>query len=152
MEKELYITDDCLIEDETYSTIKLLIKCFICNKILKDPMMCNNCQKVFCKACIENYPKKDKKCPNKCKNPEYKISGDKNAMLSLLKFRCRNCKGEIKYNDVKSHLDSGCETNVNSTRLADSIYIKKKLIKLTNKEIQNITELGNQINHLSSKI
>ena len=73
-------------------------------------------------------------------------------ILSLLKFRCQNCKEEIKYNDVQAHLNSGCEANLNSCRLVDSIYIKKKLIKLKDEEIHNIADMGNKINHLSSKI
>ena len=41
---DIYFTDDCLIEDEYYNGIKDLIKCKFCHKILKDPMMCNDCQ------------------------------------------------------------------------------------------------------------
>ena len=151
MKKGLFITDDCIIEDETYLKVKDLIKCVLCNKILKDPMKCNKCEKVFCKSCIENFPKKEKKCPKQCKKPKYIECIDKNAILSLLKFRCLNCKEEIKYDDVQTHLSLGCKTNLNSTRLADSLYIKKKLIKLTPDEIHDLTDLGQKINHLSSK-
>lgn len=44
-----YIDDDCLIQDENYLTFKPLMECFICKKILKNPVMCSNCQSNFCK-------------------------------------------------------------------------------------------------------
>ena len=103
------------------------------------------------KVCIYTV-KKEKKCPNKCKKPKYVECVDKKVILSLLQFRCQNCKEEIKYNDVQKHLDSGCETNLNTARLVDSIYVKKKLKKLTKEEINNIALNGKKVNHLSSKI
>lgn len=152
MINDLFITDDCIIEDEIYNGFKDLVKCFICKNILKDPMMCTKCQKVFCKDCIEIYTKQNKKCPNKCKKSKYKKCDDKSAMLSMLKFRCKNCKEEVKYNNVKIHLSSGCETNLTQSRLIDSLYEKRKLIKLSKDDVGKITNLGQKVNHLSRKL
>ena len=149
MKKEEYITDDCVVEnDPTYIGIKNLIICPICNNIYKNPMQCNNCQKIFCKKCIENY-KNDNICPINCQNPKYRESEDKNALLSLLKFLCKNCKKEISYNDIQSHLSSGCTTNLLQTKLFEEIFAKKKLKKLEKNEKYKL--IGKNVNHLSSK-
>ena len=149
MKKNEFITEDCIIEDETFSKFKNTLKCSICKKILKNPMQCNKCQRVFCKECIENYPKSKKKCPNGCKKPNYRANEDKLAMLSLLKFLCNNCKEEISYNDVESHLNRGCITNLSTCTLFDEIYAKKKLKKIKKNEIKNLNQKN--INYLSSK-
>ena len=151
MKENDYITDDCIIEDDTYLGIKDLIICPLCSKIFKEPMRCKECQNIYCKTCIDDWLKKNNICPGNCINPAYVQSDDKKGVLSLLKFRCQNCKEEIKYNDVESHLNSGCETSRTESKLIESIYKKKKLKKLTNKEIEEIIDKGHKINHISSK-
>ena len=146
MKKNDFLTDDCIIEDEVYAGIKDIIKCKYCFKILKEPMICRDCQNVYCKACID---KKPNIC--KCKNPDYVPSIDKKAVLSMLKYRCKNCKKEVKYNEVESHLNKGCKKNLTETKLIEQIYKKKKLKKLSYDEIGEITNKGQKINHLSSK-
>lgn len=149
MENKPYITDDCVIKDETYFGFQNLVKCDICQKILKDPMMCKNCQKVFCKSCIE----REKSCPNKnCMENEFVESKDKKVMLSMLKFLCSNCKEEIKYEDVEKHLSSGCKKRENELRLSDSFYKRKALKKLTPEEIAEARNKGHKIYQLSGKI
>ena len=150
MKNNDFITDDCVIQDDVYSGIKDIIKCKICSKILKEPMLCRECQSVYCKACIDNIDNKHKICP-KCENPEYVPSIDKSAILSMLKFLCKNCKKEIKYNDVESHLNKGCKKNLTENKLIEQIYKKKELKKLTPDEIEEVRNKGHKINHLSSK-
>ena len=152
MINETYITDDDVIEDESYSRIKDLIKCKLCNKILKKPMICKNCQSYFCKVCLDKWRKNEEDCPNDCINPSYSLSMDKEALLSMLKFLCQNCKQEIRYSDVESHLKAGCEKNLNQCKLFDAIYKKKKLKKLRQDEISKITRENKKVNHLSSKL
>ena len=151
MKKGYFITDESVIEDELYINIKELIKCGLCNKILKEPVFCKKCQRHYCKACLENWKKKDGKCPNCKENSEFPKSIDKPVLLSLLKFLCQNCKEEIRYNDIESHLQKGCYTYKNPSKLLD-VYKKKKLKKLTPDEISRIKNNNKQyINHLSSK-
>ena len=140
---DLYITDECVIKDDSYKLIKDIIYCQECKNILKEPMFCINCQNICCKNCIKN---------NCCINPNYILSKDKVHTLSILKFLCKNCKKEIKYDDVQSHLNSKCETNKNPTKYMDLIYNKKekKLRKLDKDEIKTLT--NKPINHLSSKL
>ena len=146
-----YIDDDCLIQDENYLTFKPLMDCFICKKILKNPVMCSNCQSNFCKKCIENWSDEHSKCPNNCENSEYKTNQDKMALLSILKFKCKNCKSEVKYNDVKSHVDSGCGKLERESKLCEIIYKKKKLKKLTSEEVKKAKEKNEEINYITSK-
>lgn len=147
-----YINDDCIIEDENYRNFKSILLCPLCNKILKNPMMCMNCQTNFCKKCLYKWCEDYVKCPNKkCGNPNYKENTDKLALLSLIKYRCNNCKSEVKYNDVQSHLDSGCEKIENECRLSEIIYKKKKLKKLNPEEIKAIKDNKKTINYITSK-
>ena len=146
-----YINDDCIIEDENFLTFKPLIMCGLCNKILKKPKMCLKCQTNFCEKCIEKWSDDFEKCPKNCENPDYQPNKDKLAILSMIKFKCKNCKREIKYNDVESHLKLGCGKKQEEDRLCNIIYKKKKLKKLTNDEIKAVKEKGKEINHLTSK-
>ena len=151
MKNEVYITDDCVIENETYLDIKDCIKCGLCKKILKDPIICKNCQNNYCKVCIDKWKLIKKECPNRCQEPYYDKSADKPFILSMLKFLCRNCKEEVKYNDIESHLRSRCKTINNPSKLYDVIYKKKKLKKLSSDEVEKVKKEGHNINHISSK-
>lgn len=151
MKKAQYITDDCIIEDELYKSIKNLIKCNICQKIIKDPIRCKSCQNSYCKACIDNWIKNQNKCPNECQNPEYIKNLEIPALLTNIKYLCKNCKQEIKYYDVESHLKEGCKTNKSPTKLIDIIYKKKKLQRIPKDDIGRIRKDEKGINHLSSK-
>ena len=153
MENEKYITDDCIVENELYKAFKDKIKCDLCNNILKEPIICKNCQKNYCKACIDQWKKKHKKkCPNDCKKAKFDKSSDRASILEMLTFLCRNCKEEIKYKDVESHLKSGCKEVKNTSTLFDFIYRKKKLKKLTSNDAANAKKERHKINHISSKI
>lgn len=151
MKKENFITDDSIIENEAYLSIKEFIKCILCRKIYKEPVICKNCQHAYCKACIENWISTKGNCPNCGEKTEFVKSIDKSALLLTLKFLCQNCKEEIKYIDVESHLQKGCITNNSQASLFDSIYKKKKLMKLSQEEIEKIKKEKHKINHLSSK-
>ena len=69
----------------------------------------------------------------------------------MIKYKCKNCKREIKYNDVESHLKLGCCKKQEEDRLCDIIYKKKKLKKLTNDEIKAVKDKKKEINHLKNK-
>ena len=103
---EKYINDDLVIKNEMYKVFKDSIICPICLKILINPLMCMKCQKVYCKKCIEQWERRDNKCPNRCQSPNYQKSLEKNRILSNLKFKCINCEDEIEYNNVETHHNS----------------------------------------------
>ena len=68
--------------------------------------MCMKCQNVYCKNCIDKWNEKDNRCTNRCENPNYQKSLDRNDILSKLKFKCVKCDGEIEYNNVENHHNS----------------------------------------------
>ena len=121
-----YIDDDCLIEDEFYNDIKEMIECKLCQKLLKTPMMCNVCGSAFCNNCVKKMQKKKDKS-HKCKKAKYIENKNVIKMMSKLKYLCRNCKNEVKKEDIENHLKQGCEKLENPTRLMDSIYKKNCL-------------------------
>lgn len=149
--KNQFFTEDCIIKDEYYNSFKKVILCKICFKILKEPMMCTQCQVNYCKNCIEDWSKDHSRCPQDCEIPNYIKNIDKESIISNLKYRCNNCQEEVKYSQIESHLSKGCEKNENSLRLSESIYKKKKLIKLTEQDIKKLKQNKEEINYLTSK-
>ena len=95
-----YFDENSLIEDGYFNSIKSLITCKYCNKILKEPMMCNECQGKFCKNCIEELGKDN----HKCESPVYIENTNAKSLLGTLKYLCKNCKSEIKGSDIENHL------------------------------------------------
>ena len=137
LEKDEYFADDCIIENDLYNSIKGMIKCDLCHKILKDPYMCNDCQKVYCKKCLENYSQL-KICPYKYNEATFSPCLQKIALLSKIKYRCKNCKKEVIQTDIKTHLESNCEHKEKLERektLAEIIQTKKSLIKLSSEDM-----------------
>ena len=148
-DEEKYITDDCAIKDQNYKAFEKFILCDFCKKILRSPMMCKSCQKVFCKKCKDKWAQS---C-EKCQNPEYVVNNDKSVMLSMISFLCKNCKSEVKYNDIESHLKSGCIKNndTSTNQLMNAFTNKKKLTKLSKEEVSEITKKGIKINRITGK-
>ena len=44
-----YINDKTVIKDEIYKNFEYSVTCSICSEIMINPMMCMNCQTVYCK-------------------------------------------------------------------------------------------------------
>ena len=139
LKKEEYFSDDFIIEDGYYIGIKDLILCPLCSKILKEPYICNECQKVYCKKCLE----KDyrlKICPEKKIQTKFSPDVNSNRLLSNLKYRCRNCLEIVVQSDIKTHLESNCrkaERVKKEKTLSEIIQTKKELIKLSLNEVKN---------------
>ena len=150
MEKEDYFSDDCIVENNYYKTLKDLLTCPLCSKIFKEPLMCSNCQKVYCQKCLELKYIKGKICPNNCKNITFIKSIVKNEMLSKILYKCKNCSKEVMQNDIKSHLESNCSPQSERTKTLSEIYqTKKEIIRLSPQEMSKIDK--NSINHFTSK-
>lgn len=143
-----YFDEDSLIENEYYKGIHNLIICTICNQIFKEPMMCNKCQKTFCKKCLNEVDKEN----HQCENPEYMESINANNLLLNLKYLCKNCKKEIRKGDIEAHLKENCIKNENPDKLMDSIFRKYSLRKLTNDEIKEIPKHKKNVNHITGKL
>ena len=148
MKKEDYFSEDCIVENVYYKTLKDLLTCPLCNKLFKDPLMCSDCQNVYCQKCLELKYLKDKICPNNCKNAKFVKSITKNEMLSKILYKCKNCSNEVKQSDINAHLESNCKKERTKT-LSELYQTKKEIIKLSPEEMSKIDK--NTINHFTSK-
>ena len=140
-----YFDENSLIEDDHYNSIKSIIQCKYCNKILKEPLMCRECLGTFCLNCIEELGKDN----HKCESPVYIENTNAKSLLGTLKYLCKNCKNEIKGKDIENHLKEGCIENRNMSKLFDTIYRKEKLRKLALDEIKRLS--NENVNHISCK-
>lgn len=141
MKKEEYFSDDCIVENSLFKSLKELLICPLCKNIFKEPLMCSECQGVFCEKCLDNYLS-GKVCPNKCHNNKFSKSISKNELLSKIKYKCKNCKKEVMQSDINSHLESNCQPKTQIER-------KKTLAKLSKDEMREIEK--EKINHFTSK-
>ena len=142
-----YFDENSLIEDDHYNSIKSIIQCKYCNKILKEPLMCRECLGTFCLNCIEELGKDN----HKCESPVYIENTNAKSLLGTLKYLCKNCKSEIKGSDIENHLKEGCISNRNMSKLFDTIYRKEKLRKLALDEIKRLSNEKFNVNHISRK-
>ena len=139
IEKDEYFSDDCIIEDSLFISIKDLLICPLCNKIFKEPYMCTDCMSVYCKKCIQN-DSDLKKCPNDGKESKFVNCISKNDLLSKLKYKCKNCLKVIIQTDIKAHLEENCihcEKEEKEKTIAETLQTKKQMIKLSSKEMEN---------------
>ena len=141
MKKEDYFSDDCIVEDSLYKEIKSLLICPLCNKILKEPLMCSGCQNSYCLKCLENLSNITS-CPNKCNKNKFSKSISKNELLSKIKYKCKNCKEDIFQINIPAHLESNCQPKIKELN-------KKSLIRLSPIEMKSIDK--DNINHFTSK-
>ena len=134
---EKYINEGTVVDNEIYQLFKESVICPICTNILIEPVMCMKCQNSYCKRCSEDWSKKNDKCPNRCENPNYQRSLEKNNILSKLKFKCENCGEQIFYDKVEKHTNE-CTTKDINVR-------KKRMRKLNMEEITNLRKKVNPI-------
>ena len=128
-----------MVKNNIFLTMKDSVICPLCSNILINPFMCNNCQYVYCKKCIDEWLKNNNECPNgQCKkeNPEYKENINTNNILLRLKFECNKCGNEFLYEEVKKHAD-----NCKSTHKKEKA---KKFIDNSNAEKHKLKRLNNE--------
>lgn len=105
-----YIKEDYISNKESYELIKQSVICYICREIMVKPVMCMNCQNVFCRRCIEHWNNLKNYCPYKCPNPEYKKCVLVGNLLSSLEIICKDCESVIKFDNMERHVLSKCDT------------------------------------------
>ena len=133
---ENYINEETVVNNEIYQVFKDSVICPICSNILINPMMCMKCQNVYCKKCSDDWSKKNDKCPNRCDNPNYQRSLEKNNILSKLKFKCEKCGEQIFYENVQKHIENCQPTKDINVR-------QRRMKKLKKEEIDKIKQKGN---------
>lgn len=86
--------------------------CSFCYLLVKDPIRCENCKNIYCKKCINQYNKDEKKSCPKCKEifKEEKIDFiTKNLMNYYITINCLECNKEIIFDDIEKHFMEKCE-------------------------------------------
>ena len=138
LKKDEYFSDDCIVEDSLYLSLKDLLKCPLCHKLIKNPYMCNKCQISYCKKCLE-VDSNLRKCPNEKIEGQFTHSILNENMLSKLKYKCKNCLKEVIQSDIKAHLEENCEhiEERKEKSLAEIIKTKKQIIKLSKEQMIN---------------
>ena len=142
---EDYINNNTLVENEISTLFKDSFTCPLCKNVFINPYICMNCQKVYCKKCIDNWSKSNKKCPNNCEKPNYQECLGKKDILSKLKFKCSKCAGEIDYDDAERHHNS-CTGKTSSNTPNE-----KRIKKLTSDEVNILKQEGNEITYITGK-
>ena len=70
-------------------------ECVICRDIASQPQCCGKCSKLFCTECIDEWLKKNKKCPFKCSVDDMNVvplSPESITAYMQLRFKCnRGC-------------------------------------------------------------
>lgn len=83
--------------------------CVICTNIVVNPEVCKTCQNLFCKKCINEAIKVNRKCPYKCSYyTPVEIPKSTKNILNKLNLKCPNsnigCPETILYENISNHL------------------------------------------------
>ena len=124
-------------EDERFERIVSdTLHCIICTNVIKDPVMCQRNEHIFCRACITRHLMNSQKCPTcmELLTVETLTQASRTVMnlLSELKIRCeffdRGCEKFVQLEDLKRHVadcgfapavcsNEGCQLEVNKQDL-----------------------------------
>ena len=124
-------------EDERFEhVVSQTLHCIICTNVIKDPVMCQRNEHLFCRACITIHLMYSSTCPT-CMEPltvETLRQASRTVMnlLSELKIRCeffdRGCRKFVQLGDLERHVadcgfapavcsNEGCQLEVNKQDL-----------------------------------
>ena len=139
-----YISEKTIIKNQTFETLKDMILCSKCQKLLIKSFMCSICQNNFCKKCIDKKKHKKVKCPIGCENSIINELTEKKNFLTKCKFKCINgCGEEIDFEDVNNHYKSKC-LKKNQKKIF-GIFSKKKIA-------ETINQKNEEMRYMTSKL
>jgi hypothetical protein len=113
--------------DEKHSSVSSELLCKICNKIVYEPVDCDQCNELLCKSCVQDSNKvslANRKNSSQCLHSNFKNSCKtlKN-MLSRISLNCPHtslgCKEVIVYENLQSHLTKSCKYYVYKCNYCD---------------------------------
>ena len=123
-------------EDERFEHIvSQTLHCIICTNVIKDPVMCQRNEHLFCRACITRHLMNFHTCPT-CMEPltveTLRQARTVSNLLSELRIRCeffeRGCEKFVQLGDLERHVadcgfapaicsNEGCQLEVNKQDL-----------------------------------
>ena len=94
-----YVNEDKVIVKDKY------LLCTICSDIVIHPSKCQECEYLYCQACIQHQLKIDEHCPNCRKSfiPTPKLGRYERNRLDDLKFKCFRCADIFTYEYAEKH-------------------------------------------------
>ena len=116
--------------------------CPVCSGLLRKPVECHNCRRIFCKRCIDRWLKeKPGICPI-CKHyKEDKCSPVFYGMLCRVKITCKNrqngCNDVLSYESLEKHQKEQCEYRMEACHGCQDNILRKDL----NQHTQNCPEI-----------
>ena len=118
MKKEDYFPEESVVKDSIYMMMKDTITCKLCNKILKNPMMCTSCQETYCENCLNNWVNI---CPNHCENPQY--VENKSTKTLAEEFKTKKTLRKITPEETEKMRKEGKEISYLSSKKKSNFYI-----------------------------
>ena len=138
------LDNSLLVNQKKLEGIEKDITCPICQGIINDPYFCNKCQNNFCRKCIKKWELNNKKCPFKCKNPEYTSNRFLNKIFSeLLKFTSQKSCDEQDTND---HFE-----NCNKEDFKSKYYESQTQVEILKVQFENYNDIKNELNQTQER-
>ena len=136
MASKLAVYDTGYDDERFEQTVSQTLHCIICTNVIKDPVMCQRNEHLFCRACITIHLMYSSTCPS-CMEPltvETLRQASRTVinLLSELKIRCeffdRGCGKFVQLEDLERHVadcgfapaicsNEGCQLEVNKQDL-----------------------------------
>ena len=149
-------------EDERFEhVVSQTLHCIICTNVIKDPVMCQRNEHLFCRACITIHLMYSSTCPT-CMEPltvETLRQASRTVMnlLSELKIRCeffdRGCGKFVQLEDLERHVadcgfapavcsNEGCQLEVNKQ---DLLYHETAVCELRRVKCHSCNDIRREI-------
>ena len=148
-------------DDERFEQIvSETLHCIICTNVIKDPVMCQRNEHLFCRACITIHLMYSNTCPN-CMEPltveTLRQARTVMNLLSELKIRCefykRGCGKFVLLGDLERHVadcgfapavcsNEGCQLEVNKQ---DLLHHEKAVCELRRVKCHSCSEIRREI-------
>ena len=84
--------------------------CAICLGIVWDPISCAKCTTPYGTKCLENWFKRDSRCPKGCTFEKREIAALSKRMMNKIQFYCLNktsgCNQIVTYENFYDHVNS----------------------------------------------
>lgn len=104
-EEHLSLDEEDVLNQDYLKMLKELgvnYMCEICDGILQNPYSCSECQRTFCKFCIDQWMAKGNGCLYRCEGAKFKLNRQMRDFLSKLKFKGIDDKEETNKSEEPS--------------------------------------------------
>ena len=155
-------------DDERFEQIvSETLHCIICTNVIKDPVMCQRNEHLFCRACITIHLMYSNTCPT-CMEPltveTLRVARTVMNLLSELKIRCefykRGCEKFVLLGDLERHVadcgfapavcsNEGCQLEVNKQ---DLLHHETALCELRRVKCHSCNDIRREMDTVKVKL